>query len=438
MEKPQRRQRIVILGAGFGGLSTANRLVKELGMPDGHEIVVIDKHTHHLYRPWLYEVATGDASEETLKVGIATPFEDIRTHLAPKRVLVEYEEVMGVDWDARAVVLSDERKLGFDHLVVALGASPSFFGIEGLDRHGVPMYSLRDALIVHRKLVELIEAKRRNEIPFIRILIGGAGPTGVEFACELSEFLRKQVRKGRLGAAEYSIEMVEASPRPLGMLDPEMSAWAKARLEKLGIKLLLDTCIKGAHKDHVVLAPRPLKPGETEEMLLCDFRKDHEKEVTTDLLVWCGGFQANPVVAKLGLAVDARGRIEVDETLRVRGKERVWAVGDCLSLADPKTKRPVPQLAQAAIHQAATVAANIARAFTGAAPAPYPFPTMHTVVPMGGAWGIAQVFGLRLKGRIVWPIRLAADVRYFLKTLPLGCAWKLIRAPLTTFRRNNL
>lgn len=438
MEDPKRRERIVILGAGFGGLSTANRLVKELGMPDGHEIVVVDKQTHHLYRPWLYEVATGDAPEEALKVGIATPYEDVRTHLAPKRVRVEYEEVVGIDWDARAVVLSDDRQLAFDCLVVALGATPSFFGIEGLERHGLPMYGLRDALAIHRKLVELIEAKRRNEIPFIRIVIGGAGPTGVEFACELSEFLRKQVRKGRLGAAEYSIEMVEASPRPLGMLDKEMSAWAKARLEKLGIKLLLDTCIKGAHKDHVVLAPRPLKEGETMEMLLCDFRKEHEKEVTTDLLVWCGGFQANPVVAKLGLPVDARGRIEVDETLRVRGKDRVWAVGDCLTLLDPKTKRPVPQLAQAAIRQAETVAKNIAHAFGGEEPEPYPFPTMHAIVPMGGAWGIAQVFGFRLRGRVVWPLRLAADIRYFLKSLPFGSAWKLIKAPLTTFRRNNL
>jgi len=432
------RKRIVILGAGFGGLSTANRLVKELGMPDGHEIVVVDKCSHHLYRPWLYEVATGDAPEETLKVGIATPFEDIRTHLAPKRIRVEYQEVVGIDWGARAVELADDRKLPFDHLVVALGASPSFFGIEGLERHGLPMYSLRDALTVHRKLEDLLGAKRRNEIPFVRVVVGGAGPTGVEFACELAEFMRKQVRKKRIGAAEYSIEMVEASPRPLGMLDKEMSGWARKRLEKLGIKLLLDTCIKGAHKDHVVLAPRPLKEGETEDMLVCDFKKEREKEVTTDLLVWCGGFQANPVVAKLGLPVDARGRIEVDEHLRVRGKDGVWAVGDCATIVDPSSKRPVPQLAQAAIHQAATAARNIAAALAGRPLVPYAFPAMHTVVPMGGAWGIAQVFGLRLKGRIVWPIRLAADVRYFLKTLPLGSAWKLIRAPLTTFRRNNL
>ena len=438
MEAATQCTRIVILGAGFGGLTAAVRLAERLGKREACEIVVVDKHTHHLYRPWLYEVATGAADEARLKAGIATPYEELRAHLSPKGVRVEYQEILGIDWGMKAVRLADDRTLPFDHLVVAVGAVPDFYGIEGLEQHGHPMYSLRDAMVVNRKLRDLVEKKRRNEIPFIRVLIGGAGPTGVEFAGEAAAFMHTQVKKGMLGAGEYSIELVEASPRPLPAFHADMSRWARARLEKLGVKLILDACIKGAHKDHVVLAPRPLKPGETEDMLVCDFKKEHEKEVTTDLLVWCGGFRANPTVKELGLSVDARGRIEVDETLQVRGHERVWAVGDCASLMDPSSKRPVPQLAQAAIHQAEIVAHNIAHAMDGHAPDRYAFPHMHAIVPVGGAWGIAEIFGVRLKGRIVWPIRLAADIRYFLKTLPFGSAWKLIKAPLTSFRRNNL
>ncbi len=438
MEDPKSCERIVILGAGFGGLSAAVELSKRLGKRSGCEIVVVDKCTHHLYRPWLYEVATGEAEEDRLKAGIATPYEDLRTHLAARGVRVEYQEVLGVDWAMKAVKLADERALPFDHLVVAVGAVPDFYGIEGLEQHGHPMYTLRDAMIVNRKLRELVAQKRRNEIPFIRVLVGGAGPTGVEFACEAAAFMRTQVKKGMLGAAEYSIELVEASPRPLQTFHKDMSGWARARLEKLGVKLLLDTCIKGAHKDHVVLAPRPLKPGETEDMLVCDFKKEREKEITTDLLVWCGGFRANPVVKALGLSVDARGKIEVDETMLVRGQKSVWAVGDCAALMDPASKRPVPQLAQAAIHQAKVVAENVANAMSGRPPAKYAFPHMHALVPMGGAWGIAEVFGFRFRGYVVWPIRLAADIRYFIKTLPWKSAWKLISAPLTSFRRNNL
>lgn len=440
METSKSCDRIVILGAGFGGLSTAVRLAKRVAHGAGRdcEIVVIDKCTHHLFRPWLYEVATGEAPETQLKAGVATPYEDLKTHLGELGVRVEYQEIVGIDHEAKTVRLADGRGLRFAHLVVAVGAVPDFYGIPGLEAHGIPMYTLRDALIVNRKLRDLIEKKRRNEIPFVRVLVGGAGPTGVEFACEVSSFMRTQVKKKMIGAGEYSIEMVEASSRPLPAFHPEMSAWARARLERLGVKLILDACIKGAHKDHVVLAPRPLKPGETTDMLVCDFKKEHEKEVTTDLLVWCGGFRANPVVKDFGLAVDARGKIDVDETLKVRGRDGVWALGDCATLIDPATKRPVPQLAQAAIHQAATVAENVARAIDGKEPVRYAFPHMHVLVPMGGAWGVAEVFGVRFKGVKVWPIRLAADIRYFIKTLPWGSAWKLIRAPLTYFRRNNL
>jgi NADH dehydrogenase FAD-containing subunit len=98
----------------------------------------------------------------------------------------------------------------------------------------------------------------------------------------------------------------------------------------------------------------------------------------------------------------------------------------------------VPQLAQAAIHQASVVAENIVREMTGQPAVAYRFPHMHAIVPLGGAWGIAEVFGIRFRGYVVWPLRLAADIRYFVKTLPWRSAWKLIRAPLSSFRRNNL
>lgn len=430
--------RIVIIGAGFGGLTAAVQLSKRLGKRKDCEILVVDKMTHHLYRPWLYEVATGDADENRLRTGVATPYEDLRTHLASQGVRVEYEVVIGVDWETHVVKLSDGRSLPFDELVVAIGAVPDFYGIEGLEAHGISMYSLRDAMLVNRHLHELVEKKKRNEIPFIRVLIGGGGPTGVEFACELASFMHTQVKKGMLGASEYSIELVEASPRPLQSFHADMSMWAKARLEHLGVKLILDASIKGVHKDHVVLAPRTLKPGETLEMLVYEYKNEREKEVTYDLLVWCGGFRANPVAKMLGLALDGRGKIEIDETMRVKGRERAWAVGDCISLFDPKSKRPVPQLAQAAIHQAEVVAENIIRVMHDEKLRMYPFPHMHALVPMGGFWGIAEVYGVRFRGYLVWPVRLAADIRYFLMTLPWSSAWKLIRAPLTTFRRNNL
>lgn len=433
----ERRERIVILGAGFGGLTAAVRLSKRL-MPERAEVTVVDRQTHHLYRPWLYEVATGDAGEERLKAGVATPFEDLRAHLAARGVRVEYQEILGLDRAAQAVTLADGRALPFDRLIVAIGAVPDLYGIEGLERHGHPMYGLRDALVINRRLRELVERKRRGEIPAVRVLVGGAGPTGVEFACEAAMFLRSQERRGALAASEWSVGIVEASPRPLPVFHPELSGWAKERLERLGVKLHLDCAIKAAQEGSVTLAPRALKPGETADALTCDFQGQPTKDVAADLLVWCGGFRANPTVTALGLAVDARGRIEVDATMKVKGEETVWAVGDGAALVDPATSRPVPQLAQAAIHQAETAAENVARSLEDGTPVAYAFPRMHALVPMGGSWGVAEVYGVRFRGHAVWPIRLAADVRYFLKTLPWASAWKLIAAPLTSFRRNNL
>jgi NADH dehydrogenase len=447
MEDRKPCPRVVVLGAGFGGLKAAMRLSGLRRHRHECDIVVIDRRTRHLYTPWLYEVATGyfekpgsgrslSAEEVSLTEGVSTPFEDLKSQLAPGNISVLYDEVSGVDWTSREVRLSSGARQPFDQLVIALGAVPDFYGIPGLAEHAHPLYCLRDAMAIRRHLCDVIEKRRRNELPHVRIVVGGAGPTGVEFAGELAMFMRRLTRRGDLSVSDYSIELIEASSRPLPTFHPDMSGWVRKRLEKLGVKLLLDTCIKGAHKDHIVLVPRPLKAGESPEELICDIRPGSQKEVTTDLLVWAGGSRANPLVAALGLAVDARGRIEVDDTLAVRGQDGVWALGDCASLVDPASKRPVPPLAQAAIHQGRIVAENAMRAVRGEPPERYAFPHMHAIVPVGGSFAVAEVFGVRLRGRFVHLLRLAADARYFFTTLPFRSAWKMFRAAFGVFAKN--
>jgi NADH dehydrogenase len=416
---------------------------------DAHEcdITVIDRRTHHLYTPWLYEIATGHFSprpdagvgdeERALIEGAAAPFAGLGHALAHENIRVEYDEVAGVDWTHREVRLSSGRHLNFDHLIIALGAMPDFYGIEGLKEHSHPMYTLRDGLAIRRHLYDLVSKRRSNAIPHIRVVVGGAGPTGVEFASELAMFFKDLVKVGDLTPSDYSIEMVEAASRPLASFHEDMSAWARARLEKLGIKLLLDTCIKGAHKDHIVLTARPLKAGEDPEALICDIRPGSQKEVTTDLLVWCGGSRANPVLSTFSMNLDARGKIEIDESLAVRGHENVWALGDCASLADPASKRPVPPLAQAAIKQGRVVAENITRSMRKQSLLKYRFPHMHAIVPLGGSYAVAEVFGVRFKGRLAHVLRLAADARYFFRTLPFGIAWRMFRAAFGVFTKNN-
>lgn len=442
--------RIVIVGGGFGGLTAAVRLASLRKKVDGCSITLIDKAAKHLYFPLLYEVATGwfdveDApgapefrhAEHELMKGAAVDFTDLKALLAPKGIEVMDDEVVGLEPGVSRLKLADGRDIPYDQLVIAVGSVANTFGIPGVEEHAHSLYSMRGALGVRRRLRELVALRRRNEIPHIRVVVGGAGPTGVEFACELAGLFRKLARKGVLTASDWTVEMVEASPRPLGGLHPELSRRAKDRLEKLGVKIFLDTCIKGAHKDHLVLAPRPLREGEKAEDLLCDFRKENEKEITYDLLVWTGGSKASPVLAAMRLPLDARGRIEVEPTLKARGLPNVWAVGDAAALVDPKTDAPVPPLAQAAIAEARTAAENVWAACREKPPKPYPFPRMNAIVPLGGTYGLADVHGLRLRGRAVFPLKVAAEARYFFRTLPFGVAMRMLGAALRAYRRND-
>jgi NADH dehydrogenase len=432
-------QRVVILGAGFGGLTTATRLAALRGFPTDCEIVLVDKSTHHLYTPLVYEVATGSfvETEDELRGGAAVPWDDLKNQFSRQGIHVVNEEVVGFDAKRSEVLLSDDRSIGYDHLVLALGGVVDFYGIEGLEEHSHNLYSMRQALAIRRHLHDLLIQKRANKIPHVRVLVGGAGPAGVEFACELAGFMRRLTKEKFIHIGDYSIEIVEASNRPLPTFHKSMSEWARTRLESLGVKLLLDTCVKGAHKDHVVLAPRPLKEGERTEDLVCDFRKESHKEVTTDLLVWAGGSRATPLLASLGLNLDRRGRVETDAHLMVRGTTNVWALGDCSSLTDPKTKLGVPPLAQAAITQGRVLAENLMRSVRGEKLISYGFPHMHAIVPMGGTYALAEVFGIRMKGVVAHLLRLAADARYYFSTFPFGEAWKIFRTGARVYGKNN-
>ena len=397
------------------------------GARRSNRVILLDRADHHLYTPLLYEVASScleGMPERKLAAGVTSRLSEF----AREAGFEFYKgEVSSVDWNNKKVALSDGSALDFEALVFAVGAETDFFDIPNLAETAYTLKTLDDALKLRRKIMEFIAKKKEGKEVQIQIIIGGGGATGVESAAELAGSFHHLVKKGEIKDGDWSITLVEATSRVLSMLIPAVSEYARLRLEKLGVKVLRDTCIKRVENGNVVLAPRPLKAGENPEALLCDFRTEMEKKFEADVLIWAGGIRANPLLSKLGLPVDRKGRVEVGTTMEVKGKERenVYAVGDCAFLADPKTGAAPPAIAQAALEQARVAAANIINDLQGMKTRRhYRFRAYPVIAPLGGKSAVAAFRGMVIRGFCGYLLRQASDLRYFLTILPF---WKAVK-----------
>lgn len=414
------RARVLILGAGFGGLAAARRL---RGSPDV-EVTLIDRNAAHAYYPLLYEVATGLThgrdlvGEAALSRGVAIAYERILKRWGCGFVRAA---VTSVDPGKKTVRTDDGEEHPYDHLVVSFGFAPDFFGIVGLKERAFSLCCLDDALAVRGRIMDYLDRKKRGQDVSLRVLIGGGGATGVETAAELANFFRGRQRAGELHSGDWNVRLVEASPRLLSMLPPEASAAVLRRLESLGVKVMLDTCIKRVEDHHVVLAPRPLKPGESVDALVCEFRAEAERSFEADVLLWCGGIRGASAAALLGVALDRKGRIPVDATLAAAAPD-VSAVGDCAALTDPESGKPVPNLAQSAIEMGTLAGENILRRIHGLPQRPFRFHGYPAVIPLGGKSAVAQVGAWRLSGFLGFLVRQAATFGYWKKILPFPVA----------------
>lgn len=414
---------ILILGGGFGGLKAA----RELGRRKGAEVVLVDRVKHHLYTPLLYEVASGCmsangmASGKELTLGTTISFDRLLKSCCGVKFV--QGEVVKIDPAGQAVELASGTKLPFHTLIVALGSETDYYGIPGLKENSYALKTRADALLIRQRIQEFIEKKKKREEVQIQIVVGGGGATGVEFSAELANCFRRMVRLRQISDGDWSVTLVEASSRLLGMLKPEVSELVLRRLASLGVKVLRDTCIKRATERGVVLAPRPLKPGESVESLVCDFRSESEKRFEADVIIWTGGVRSNAIVATANLPMDPKGRLMVDDKMRVQGAKNIYAIGDCASLVDPKTKRPVPQLAQSAVEMADIVARNIVRAiFYKLPPTSYKPREYPAIIPLGAKSAVAVIGRFVAAGRIGWCLRQAADLRYYIGILPFWSA----------------
>ena len=380
----QARGGVLVVGGGFAGAYVA----RELG---GRGATVVSKENFMLYTPLLPEAASG-----TLEP---------RHCVVPLRVMCPHAELIlgsvnAVDLEARTVAVeTDEgpQTVGWRELVLALGAVPRTLPIPGLSEHALSFKSLADAINLRNHVLHqleaadaaLDEAERARRLAFVFV---GAGYAGVEALAELSDLAEDALRYyPRLRATRRRWVLVDAAPRILPEIPPPLGDYAAAELRSREVEVHVETTLVSVSAGEAVLGDGTRVP--------------------TNTLVWTAGVAPNPLLREWSLPLDERGRVEVDELLRVRGHEHVWALGDCARVPNTRSDRPDPPTCQHALRQARRLARNLV-----GPPEPYGYRMLGQVATLGRHKGIAEVLGLRLRGFLGWWVTRS----YHLYQLPLA------------------
>ncbi len=381
--------RVVIVGAGFGGLATARRLRRA-----PVEVVVIDRRNHHLFQPLLYQVATAILSPGE----IAPPVRAILRDQANARVMLG--EVGGVDLDTRAVTLTgvdgDPHDVGFDYLVLATGAEPSYFGHDDWARHLFPMKTLDQALALRSRVLDAYEVAVEESDPvqrdaWTKFVIVGAGPTGVELAGELVTMAR-QLRPDFHGAnvLHPHVVLVDAGSEVLASFPARLRVHARRHLGEMGVEVRMDRRATGVDEHGIDLS---VAGGSTERI-----------EART--VIWAAGVEASPLAAALGratgAAVDHKGRVSVQPDCSLPGHANVFAIGDAANLDD------VPGLSEPAMQEGRYVAGMIChRAAGNRGRRRFHYRELGTMATVGPRDAVADIFGLELygiPGKVAWAL----------------------------------
>ena len=392
-----RRHRVVIVGGGFGGLYAA-RALRHLPVT----VTLLDRRNFHLFQPLLYQVATGALSP----ANIAAPLRAVLKRQKNTEVLLG--EAVDVDVAGHRVLLKDGQ-VPFDSLIVAAGASHSWFGHDAWEPLAPGLKTIEDATGMRRRILLAFERAEREADPgrrraLLNFVVVGAGPTGVELAGALAEIARHTLRDDfrTIDPAEARILLVEGGDRVLPSYHPDLSASAMKALRSLGVDVLLNALVTGVEEGTVTL-----KRGGAVEV------------ISARTILWAAGVEASPLAATLakatGAATDRAGRILVQPDLTLPGHPEIFAIGDMMSLKDA-AGRPLPGVAQVAMQQGKHVARTL-RARLSGQPAPPPFRYFDpgSMATIGRGRAVAD-FGLfRFGGFVAWLAWLFIHLMYLVQ-----------------------
>ncbi len=377
MSKP----RVVILGAGFAGLTAAKAI--------GHDadVTVVDRHNYQTFLPLLYQVATASLAADH----VAYP---IRGALRKSGAKFRMGSPISVDHKNKTVKLDSSEVIAFDHLVVAMGSATADFGVPGVEEHALGMKNIHEALQIRSEIMRRFEDLCRFEDNTrLSVVLVGGGPTGVEMSGALAELVRGPLESDNFNAAKHiDIYLVEAGPRLLPMFDDDLSERTKKDLESLGVKVLLNTQVKEVAHRKIHFADGTSIPSE--------------------ITVWAAGVKGVDELSLLNLPL-AGNRIKTDATLQVSHYPHIWAIGDNAAVIGANG-RPLPMVAPAAMQQGRFVADQIRRIKSGAALKEFKYTDKGSMATIGRHKAVVQVKRLKLRGPIAWFAWLFLHVLYLL------------------------
>jgi len=375
MDRPTKAvPQVVIVGGGFAGLTAARELRKA-----PVALTLVDRHNHHVFQPLLYQVATAGLSSPD----IAAPLRQILRRQRNTTVLLA--EASGVDLRGRRLLLRDG-ELAYDYLILAAGATHSYFGHDEWSAYARGLKTLQDAVDIRRRVLLAFEEAERDPDPLLQeewltFVVVGAGPNGVEMAGTLAEIARHTLRGEfrHIDPARARIVLVEAADRVLPPYTPDLSDKARQQLEDLGVRVLTGTTVTGVDARGVQLG---------------------RERIAARTIVWAAGVAASPLGRSLGLPVDRAGRVKVEPDLSVPGHPEVFVTGDLALVV--QDGRPVPGVAPAANQMGRHAARNVLRALEGQPHAPFHYVDKGSLATIGRRAGVAHIGRLKLWGAPAW------------------------------------
>ncbi len=395
--------KIVVLGAGYGGMITTVRLQKTLSVSEA-EITLVNNNSYHYQATWLHESAAGTLQDDKICL-------DIQDVIDTNKVNFVQDTVVEIKAAEKRIILQNG-ELEYDYLVIGLGFESETFGIKGLKEHAFSITNINATRQIREHMEEKFAqyaTEKRDEL--ITIVVGGAGFTGIEYVGELANRIPELCKKYDIPREKARIICVEAAPTALPGFDPELVEYAVKQLEKKGVEFRIGTAIKEATEEGIIVAN-----GDDSELL------------KSETVVWAAGVRGNGIVEESGFEA-MRGRIKVDEFMHAPGHEDVFMVGDAALIINEEINRPYPPTAQIAIQQGYNIAHNLTVLVRGKGEMKkFAFDNKGSVCSLGHDDAMGVVMGKKLTGWKASFMKKVIDNRYLF----------LLGGPLLVLKKGKL